>query len=176
MANEEQTQPGKKAGKTMAVFAWIIGMLLLTQFFGNWEENQYNPNQAPEHSLSGQEKLVTLKQNRWGHYVANGQVNDNPATFMIDTGATDVAIPYSLASYYDLKPGAERNAITANGLVTTYQTTIDRLSIGNITLYNVRASLNPGMDKAQSILLGMSVLKQLEMTQTQDELTLKQRF
>lgn len=160
----------------MAIFAWIIGMVLLTQWFGDWEEAQYNPNQSPEHSYSGQQNIVTLQQNRLGHYLANGQVNEKKATFMIDTGATNVSIPYAMAEFYNLKPGAERSSLTANGIVSVYKTTIDTLSIGNIKLHNVRASLNPGMDRTQPILLGMSVLKQLELVQSQDELQLKQRL
>lgn len=170
-----QAPPGKGAGKTMAIFAWLVGMFLLTQFFGSWEKEQYNPNQIPKHSFSNKENIVTLQQNRWGHYVVNGQVNQNPATFMVDTGATDVSIPYALASYYDLKPRGEQNALTANGIVTTYKATIGTLNIGSITLRNVPASLNPGMEKSQSILLGMSALKQLELVQAQNQLVLTQR-
>jgi aspartyl protease family protein len=52
------------------------------------------------------------------------------------------------------------------------QTNIQRLSIGDIQLDNVRANLNPGF-KANEILLGMSALKQLEFTQKGEWLVLR---
>jgi aspartyl protease family protein len=57
--------------------------------------------------------------------------------------------------------------------VTVFDTQLDQLSIGDITLKNVNASINPSMDMGE-ILLGMSALKEIEFTQRGDQLTLKQ--
>ena len=37
-----------------------------------------------------------MKGNRQGHYLVNGAINGRPVTFLIDTGATYVAIPAEL--------------------------------------------------------------------------------
>jgi aspartyl protease family protein len=158
----------------MAIIAWIIGMLLLTQLFGAWEEDQINPNRDPEYaSLSG-EHLVTLQQNRQGHYLVTGTINQKEAVFMLDTGATDVVIPQRLGDRYGLQAMGFGTGITANGLVDFSHTRIAELRIGAITLYDVDASLNPGMDEEMPILLGMSALRRLEMTQKDHTLILRQ--
>ncbi len=92
---------------------------------------------------------------------------------MLDTGATSVAVPASLAQQLGLKPGYRHKAVTANGIVEVRDTRIDTLTIGPITLRNVQASINPGMSGPE-ILLGMSALKDLELTQRDNTLTIKQ--
>jgi aspartyl protease family protein len=61
---------------------------------------------------------------------------------------------------------------TANGRVEVAQTTIARLAIGDIELFDVNANLNPGV-KQNEILLGMSALKQLEFSQKGEWLVLR---
>ena len=63
---------------------------------------------------------------------------------------------------------------TANGDITVYRTTLDRLRIGPLTLRNVRASINPNMRADDEILLGMSALKHLELITRDGVLTLRQ--
>lgn len=160
----------------MLIITWIVGILLLTQFFAGWQDKQRNPNQKPHSATSTEEITVTLQQNKQGHYLSNGLVNGSPATFMLDTGATDVVIPRRLADTYSLPSQGRGQSLTANGIVDVTRTTINSLSIGDITLYNVRASINPGMDKTQPILLGMAALKRLELIQRHGELKLIQRL
>jgi len=158
----------------MLYIFWILGLGLLAQFFGVWEQKQYNPNMNPDTAHNESKIHVELLRNRMGHYVANGLINSKAATFMLDTGATDVVIPSQLASSFGLVSKGEKQSITANGIVTVGHATIDTLSIGGITLYNIAASINPGMDKTQAILLGMSALKRLELSQVGETLTLTQ--
>jgi aspartyl protease family protein len=106
--------------------------------------------------------------------VTNGFINGEPVTFMLDTGATDVVIPESIAKSLGLNRLAYSEASTANGTIPVYKTRIDQLSIGNIKLYDVPASINPSMTGEQAILLGMSALKQLELIQKNRSLTLIQ--
>mgnify|MGYP000715763230 CR=1 FL=1 len=164
----------KHTARTMSFIAWILGLTLLTYFIGGWEENQVNPNKHPETSRTNNKNQVMLQQNRIGHYLVDGKINHAPATFLLDTGATDVVIPAQLASEYKLIESGYKQTITANGMVTVAQTNIEVISIGDINLYNVRASINPGMQKDQEVLLGMSALKQLELTQVNQTLTLTQ--
>ena len=164
----------KNTAKIMSFLAWIFGLMLLTYFIGIWEENQVNPNKAPETSSVNNKHQVVLQQNRIGHYLVNGTINHTAATFLLDTGATDVVIPGQLASNYKLVENGYKQTITANGIITVAQTSIEVISIGDINLYNVRASINPGMQKNQEVLLGMSALKQLELTQINQSLTLTQ--
>ncbi len=156
----------------MMALACIVGLALLTMFFSGVEKRQYNPNQSPESRADATSSEVNLKRNRQGHYVASGLINFKEVEFLLDTGATDVVIPQRIARKLGLRRGRANRALTANGAVTVYDTNIDQLSIGDITLYNVRASINPAM-RTPSILLGMSALKQVEFIQKGDSLTLR---
>jgi len=162
----------RKVGQGMMALACIVGLALLTMFFSGVEKRQYNPNQSPESRADATSSEVNLKRNRQGHYVASGLINFKEVEFLLDTGATDVVIPQRIARELGLRRGRANRALTANGAVTVYDTNIDQLSIGDITLYNVRASINPAM-RTPSILLGMSALKRIEFIQKGDSLTLR---
>ncbi len=156
----------------MAV-AFLLALGLLTMFFSGVEEKQRNPNQTPESIYQGNKVEVVLERNRQGHYLVVGEINRQRAEFLLDTGATDVVIPERLAERLGLRKGRAGRAMTANGAVTVYDTVIDELRIGEITLRDVNASINPGMGDLE-ILLGMSALKHIEFVQRGSQLTLRQ--
>ena len=150
----EQQDPTASTGKWMVALAWICGFGLLVFVFSDLLEKQVNPNSEPRSERIGSQTEVRLKQNRQGHYV------------------TDVAVPAHLANRLQLKAGREGLASTANGVVRVAESTINTLRIGDIVVRNVKANLNPGMQD-DHILLGMSVLRQLEFTQRGDWLILR---
>jgi len=167
-----QPKPGEKIGQGMIYLAWLLLLALLTYGFNNYLQEQSNPNQQIEASWSNSTAEVLLKQNRYGHYVANGQINQTNVTFLLDTGATLISIPEFIANKLQLKKGYPSQTRTANGTITVHNTTLDSVSIGAIKLTNIRASINPHMS-GNEILLGMSFLKHLEMTQKGNELYLR---
>ncbi len=158
----------------MNYVAWILGFLLLTYWFQNYLDNKENPNQQPVSEFNQTGAIeVKLKRNAYGHYVTNGSINRQTVTFLLDTGATHVSVPETVAKRLSLPYGPTQKVNTANGIVDVYQTRLDTLTIGDITLRNVSASINPYMQSEQ-ILLGMSALKRIEFSQRGNELTLKQ--
>jgi len=169
-----EDDPTNKIGKLFVGLAWIMAIALLMFFFEDELEKQYNPNSQPQVSLnsSGQAEVI-LKQNRQGHYVTQGSINEVSVTFLLDTGATQVSIPAPIADTLQLESYGSYPVQTANGKVVVYKTKIDQLSIGNIFLYNVAAHINPAM-KNDEILLGMSALKQLDFQQTGKQLILRE--
>ena len=157
----------------MYIVAWLILFGLLAAFFNDWIEQQYNPNRnISKQSQNGQKELI-LKPNRQHHYLSSGTINQQPVVFLLDTGATNVAIPAALATRLRLNKGRAITVQTANGLARAYTTQIKSLGLGNIQLNNISASINPGMDDGV-VLLGMSALRQLEFTQKGDLLILRQ--
>ncbi len=153
--------------------AWLLGFAMLIIYFNYFLDNERNPNQSVYSRFDEQGNTeVILKRNRYGHYVTNGKINGVTVQFMLDTGATDVAIPEGLAEKLSLRKGPERRYHTANGTVTAYSTLLDSVLIGPIEVRDVRASINPGL-KGKEILLGMSVLKRIEFTQRGDTLILR---
>jgi len=164
-----------KIGKVFVWIAWLMAIALLMFFFQDILDKQFNPNASSEMRLTNSGKAeVILQQNRQGHYVARGAINEMPVTFLLDTGATELSIPAHIASQLGLQGEGGFRVQTANGSVTVYKTQVEQLSLGNIILYNVAAHINPAM-KSNEILLGMSALKRVEFRQTGKQLILREQ-
>ena len=173
MEKQKNFSPSK-TGKLMLFSSWIIGILLLTKAIGWWESNRNNPNQIPRVETLGEGgQALVLKRNPQGHYLFNGKANGKEITFIVDTGATNVAVPGGLANILDLPELGDTYAQTAAGLTKTKRTRINVLELGPFILNNVEASIIPAMDNDQEVLLGMSVLKHFAFSQDAKTLTLK---
>ncbi|MCW9024061.1 MAG: TIGR02281 family clan AA aspartic protease [Gammaproteobacteria bacterium] len=172
----DEHQEQKRIGKSMLIGMWVLLLGLLTLLFGELLEKQYNPNQqlSSQQNQSGKSEVV-LQRNKFGHYVANGKINGEEVTFMLDTGATDISIPEPIALRLGLERGRSAVYQTAKGPATVYTTQLDHVSLGNIQLQKVRATINPHMN-GEEILLGMSFLKHLDFEQKGNTLTLKQSY
>ncbi len=169
----EEITEHKRLGHKFIIAMWIAVMIMVFFLFDDLLESDYNPNQKVSTEISGQQREVILKRNRYGHYVTQGKINNHPVTFLLDTGASDISIPDKIAKKLNLKYGQERRYQTANGIIIGNLTQLNQVSIGNIQLHNIRASINPKMDNDE-ILLGMSFLKNIEFTQRGDTLILRQ--
>lgn len=163
-----------RLGTGMIAGTWIILLGLLTLWFSGVLSHRWNPNDRVQgQTLADGVRQVVLAQNAEGHYVASGRINGHRVTFLVDTGATTVSVPAGLAHELGLRAGSASLAQTANGTVTTYDTRLARVELGNIRLENVRANINPGM-RGGDVLLGMSFLRRLELIQRGASLTLRQ--
>lgn len=173
MKTIKSNEQAKSFSKPMSIIAWVIALGLLTKIFGGYLDQRDNPNRSPISQQFKHKTQVTLKANRLHHYNATGFINGHKVSLMLDTGATDVVIPESLNKTLKLPKLGQGKANTANGTINIWYTQIDKLNIGDIKLYNVRASLNPHMS-GKDILLGMSALKSLEANHRNGQLTLTQ--
>ena len=162
--------PQRRSGMVMLAIAWLLIIGALYWFFSGWEAQQTNPNTA--RVLNQQQGELMLMRNRAGHYVAAGEINGRRVTFLLDTGATWVALPTALARELGLKRGAAITLQTANGTTVGYQTRLDSVRLGPIEMRDVAALVADGMD-ADTVLLGMNFLRRLEFTQRGDQLILK---
>lgn len=157
----------------MIYMAWVLFLGLLTIAANNLLEKQNNPNQAVAiHYDNDRIAEVTLTQNHRGHYVANGKINGGKVTFLLDTGATQISIPENIAQRLQLKKGYPLQVTTANGSITVFSTDLNSVSLGAITLSNLRAHINPYME-GDEVLLGMNFMRHLEMTQRNKQLLLR---
>lgn len=156
----------------MVIAAWVILLVLLTVFFNDRVDKQNNPNRQLTTVTTDGIPEVRLQRNRHGHYVASGSINGQAVEFMLDTGATDVSIPASIADKLGLKRGREVTYQTANGAINAWQTTVDTIQLGQLQLGPIRASINPH-DSSGAVLLGMSFLRHLDFSQQGNTLTLK---
>lgn len=164
-----------KAGLILNILAWLLLMAMLGYFWHIKFNHMENPNQEVQIDSDTQNlRQVTLKMNNYNHYVFTGTINNEPVTFLLDTGASSVAIPSHIADKLKLKRGQEVPISTASGDDIAYRTKIDSLSIGNIVVHDIKGLI---LSKASDdeVLLGMSVLKKLEFTQSGRNLIIKQK-
>ncbi|MBV1931552.1 MAG: TIGR02281 family clan AA aspartic protease [Porticoccaceae bacterium] len=121
--------------------------------------------------------VVNLPRGKNGHFYARGAINGYPTSFMVDTGATSVAMNQNHARQFgiDASKGTESAASTAGGIVKTHMVTLQKVSVGGITVHNVPASIVDGDFPAQ-ILLGNSFLSQVDMSEQAGVLVLKKKF
>ena len=157
----------------MTVLAWLILLALLTLLFSQYDRQQENPNRNIRSQTVDGTVEVRLVQNRGGHYIASGEINNVPVTFMLDTGATLISIPERMAEAMGLIRGPRIPVETANGTIKVYLTRLAEVRLGDIVLYDVKATINPRMDD-DTVLLGMSFLKDLEFVQQNDQLVIRQ--
>lgn len=153
--------------------AWLGLLAMLVIGFDRYLEKKINPNENPEvvYATDGTAEVV-LKQNRQGHYIANGKLNDTWATFVLDTGATNISIPAEVAEEMNLTEGTPERTRTANGDIVVYRVILDSVQLGAIELKNVPAHVNPHMN-GKAVLLGMSFLKHVDWIQKDKQLTLR---
>ncbi len=120
---------------------------------------------------------VTLTPDARGHYQTLGQINGGTVQFLVDTGATAIAIPSSDARRLGINylNGQRGYTETANGKATAYRITLDTVTVGGITLHSVDAVVLEG-DGLKIALLGMTFLSRTEMKRDGQNMTLVKRF
>jgi aspartyl protease family protein len=171
MNSADRPQPRHPLGRLFVWLSWLLLLGLLTWQFEQWLSDRRNPNRALAYSGHGNHEVV-LQRNRNGQYIALGRINGEVVELLLDTGASDVSIPQSVADRLQLERGQPRRYQTANGMITAWATQLDEVALGDLRLYNVNASINPHM-AGETILLGMSFLRRLEFHQRGDSLTLR---
>lgn len=120
---------------------------------------------------------VTLYAESNGHYYVDGVVNGVSVRFMVDTGATIIGMNSIQANRIGIdyrKVGRPGFVGTAGGTVPTYYVKLNSVTIGDITLYNVDASIIEGSSPREA-LLGMSFLGHLNMKRDSDKMELSER-
>lgn len=125
---------------------------------------------------SSERSQVTLAAGPGGHFIGEGAINGNPIRFVVDTGATTVALPAgdALRLGVDYRNGRRGVSNTAGGMVPVYGVTLDTVRLGAIELRSVAAVVfEQGLDTP---LLGMSFLNRVEMRREGETMTLIRRF
>lgn len=106
---------------------------------------------------------VYISLSRDGHYWVMLDVNGTPTRFVVDTGASHIALSYEDAQAAGLDPDGlnyDRIFNTANGVSRKAMVTIDRLSLDSIQINNIKASVSLRGQLGVS-LLGMNFLNRL---------------
>ena len=119
---------------------------------------------------------VKLAPDSRGHFVTDGQVNGQPIRFLVDTGASLISMSTAEAQrQVDYRNGERGYSIVADGRrVPVYRVKLDSVSVGDITVFGVEASVSEG--SMGVALLGMSFLNRMEMQRDSQSLTLTKRY
>ncbi len=126
----------------------------------------------------GSSQRITLTADAKGHFFTTVIVNGASMPFLVDTGATLVAISSSHAKSAGIPyTNAERARVqTANGITSVYKVKLDTVRLGDITLNNVDGIVMEDNQLGQHGLLGMSFLNRTEMRRDGDSMTLTRRY
>jgi aspartyl protease family protein len=119
---------------------------------------------------------VVLSAGPGGHFLTEGSVNGGTVRFLVDTGATAIALPAADAVRLgiDYRKGLPGTMMTANGPAPAWRVKLDNVRIGGIELANVDAVV---MERGLGVaLLGMSFLNRVEMRREGATMTLTRRF
>lgn len=149
--------------------AWLLIVGVVYLAFEGWSDREANPNRALTVSAEGE---IVLQRNRAGHFVADGEINGRAVTFLLDTGATQIALPMPLARELKLKLGPSMPLQTAAGTAVGYPVRLERVRLGHIEMRDLSAIVSERLDP-ELVLLGMNFLRRLEMTQRGEQLILK---
>lgn len=125
---------------------------------------------------TGARPTVSLTADVKGHFAAQGSLNGYPVNFLVDTGATSIAIGAADARRIglDYKAGQRAGVGTAAGVVPAWRVTFNAVKVGDITVHQVEGMVletNLGTP-----LLGMSFLNRMEMKRDGQIMTLTQRY
>lgn len=134
--------------------------------------------QGISNQASGSEKpSVTLVADLQGHFFTSGTVNGASTRFLVDTGASSIALSTKEARRMGINylQGERGYVSTANGVVPAYRVMLNTVRIGDITLNQVEGSVSEG-DGLTIVLLGMSFLKRLDMKRAGSTMTLTKQY
>ena len=112
-----------------------------------------------------------------GMYFVKGKINGVSTGFLVDTGATYVTMSgrKARALKIDFKKGLPGRAQTAAAVVPVWQIRLDSVSIGDIKLSNVTATVIDG-DQPGEVLLGNSFLRHTDIQQADSALVIRKRY
>ncbi|MBO9432987.1 TIGR02281 family clan AA aspartic protease [Ruegeria sp. R13_0] len=149
------------------VMAWVFIFVGVVAVVGLWEDIRTTVGPAPQMTVTGES--IEVPRSADGHYYLPVQVNGEPITFLVDTGASQIVLSDKDARRAGIDPNQLNyfgRALTANGEVRTAPVRLDTLTVGPITDQNVSAWINEG-DLHKS-LLGMDYLHRFSNIQFTD--------
>lgn len=116
---------------------------------------------------------LVIGQGNHGHYFVDGAINDYFLNFVIDTGASIVTLPQSVATSAGLRCLTQVTMRTGNGNTRACTTIIQKFRFGSFTLREVEAVIAPNLNQP---LLGMNVLKRFRVEQDGGQMRLSKKY
>ena len=164
----DNNQPGHTDSRTRLLY-WVAALAIMGGLTALYQ-SAIRPERMRLAEDADGRAMVVLERRRSGHYLADGAINGQPVRFLVDTGATDVAVSDRFARSIGLEFGPEMTVMTAAGPVRGWLTRLDSVQLGALGLTDVRATIAPGL--GDQVLLGMSFLKHFSIVQEGETLVI----
>ena len=145
----------------------------------NGKRNTLRVGEAPvsmgASKSGGKGNRIVLVAGTGGHFMTAGQINGKAVQFMVDTGATSVAMGAQDAERtgINFRVGQPVMMSTANGSVQGYRIKLDSVRVGDVEVFGVDAVVTP--QPMPYMLLGNSFLTRFQMLRENDQMTLTKR-
>ncbi|MDN8617791.1 retropepsin-like aspartic protease family protein [Variovorax ginsengisoli] len=119
---------------------------------------------------------IVLPASSGGHFMAQGAINGRSVNFMLDTGATTIALSAADAQRIglDFSKGQPVRMNTANGVSQGYRVKLGSVRVGDVEVYDIDAIVSP--EPMPYILLGNSFISRFSMRRDADQMVLEKRF
>jgi len=121
---------------------------------------------------------VSIYRNERGMFTVVGSINNFPVNFLVDTGASHIAMNRNEARRLGIdyqQYGRQGYASTASGVVKTWHVNLNKVQVGSVIINNVKALVNES-DSPTQVLLGMTFLGQLDMKNEGTSMKLRKKY
>jgi aspartyl protease family protein len=162
----------RRLGVGMIVVGWLLFAGVIWLAMDAWTSHQENPN--ADLAVDVPAGPVVLKRNAGGHYVAPGRINGVDVVYLVDTGATDVALSQALARRVGARRGVPLRTETAAGETLSFATRLHTVQLGGLVAHDVEGAIVPNMG-GRTVLLGMSFLSRFAITIHGDKMVIAAR-
>lgn len=124
----------------------------------------------------GRGRRIVLTESGGGHFMTAGQINGRAVQFLVDTGATNVAMSTLDAERAGIsyKNGQPVRISTANGDSVGFRIKLDSVRVGDVEVYDVDAVVTT--QPMPFLLLGNSFLTRFQMKRENNLMTLDKRY
>jgi aspartyl protease family protein len=125
---------------------------------------------------SGAGTRIVIPVGLGGHYGGLASINGHSVQYIVDTGASSIAMGADVATRLglDYNSSTAGAAMTANGTVAARRLTLDRVTVGDVTIFNVECMVLP--QAMPVVLLGNSFLSHFQMHSDYDTMVLDKRM
>jgi aspartyl protease family protein len=119
---------------------------------------------------------IVLPADSRGHFMTQGAINGRAVTFMLDTGATSIAMSAADAQRIglDYSKGQRVQMNTANGVSQGYKLRLQSVRVGDVEVYDIDAIVSP--QPMPFVLLGNSFINRFSMRRDADQMVLEKRY
>ena len=164
-------QQTTRTGALTILVIWLAVVGALYFVFNRIEKNR--EARLKPYALSSGE--LVIPRQRDGHFHVEGEVNHQPVSFLVDTGASHVSVSKALAQKAGLPPGQDITLSTANGQMAGQLVQSVPVRAGHLVLNTTTVTVGlQGMPPEQA-LLGQAFLKHFDVEIRRDEMVLRPR-